>query len=343
MKRILIPFLFIFFFVFHVSFAQKTEKPLKKNKIFFAIPIDTNQIKTDLKILSSDKFEGREIGGKGIKEAAKYIANQFGTLKLKKFNNFYQKKFFAKSKTIQDSLEAFNVIGYIEGADKQLKKEFVIFSAHYDHLGISKDGIIYNGADDNASGVAGVLNIAKAIQKNKTRPKRSLIFIAFSGEEKGLLGSYNFVKDPPIPIQSVYAALNMDMIGRTDPKHDSLNIQNYIYVIGPKILGGNSVNIIEQSNKESANLNLDYSFDTFSDPNRWFFRSDHLPFAKQNRLGIRFFDGGHVDYHKTSDGIGKINFSVLFKRIELIGFLGLKLANSETEIKVDKLPENIKR
>jgi hypothetical protein len=339
--------IFILFILFVIvtlqCFSQKKDQKLEKSSLKFSIPIDTMEVKADEKFLASYELEGREISGNGIKAAAKYIATQFEGIGLRSFGNSYIQKFFAKAKSIKDSIETANVIGYIEGSDPKLKTQFIIFSAHYDHLGISKEGEVYNGADDNASGVTSVMNIAKAIQKSKVKPKRSLMFIAFSGEEKGLLGSYNFVNYPMVPINNIYAVLNMDMIGRTDPKHDSLGIRDYIYVIGPKISGGKSVKIIEQVNKESGNINLDYSFDILSDPNRWFFRSDHFPFAKQGRLGIRFFDGGHIDYHKTTDKIEKIDFELLYKRMNFIGYLGLKFASLKEEIKLEKLPDNIKR
>ncbi len=223
-----------------------------------------------------------------------------------------------------DKLIASNVLGYIEGTD--LKEDVIVISAHMDHLGKSGDKIYY-GADDDGSGTCAIMEMAAAFSKAKREghgPRRSILFIAFSGEEKGLLGSKFYVESPVFPLKNTIADLNIDMIGRVDEKH--INTPDYIYLIGSEKSKG-LYQISENVNATYTHLELDYSFNEPGDPNRFFYRSDHYNFAKNNIPVIFYFNGTHADYHKPTDTVDKINFGLLEKRARLVFLTAWSLAN----------------
>ncbi|NTV46412.1 MAG: M28 family peptidase, partial [Chlorobiales bacterium] len=167
----------------------------------------------------------------------------------------------------EDTLVSENVCGLLEGGDKNLKNEVVIFSAHYDHLGIASDGDVYNGADDNASGTSGILGLAEAFSRNPQKPRRSILFMLFSGEEKGLLGSKFYTDYPAVPLSRTFANINMDMIGRLDPKYEKLKDPNYIYVIGSDKISPELDRILKQENTATVGLTLDYTYNDDNEPN----------------------------------------------------------------------------
>ena len=257
------------------------------------------------KYLSSDKMEGRFPGTKQNNKAAKYIKNHFkkyGLLKLNK--NYYQSfKLFVKpdiNKMKSDTVTTQNVVGYIEGSDNVLKNEYIVIGAHYDHWGWGgkgsgskkKDTIaIHNGADDNASGVAGLLSILEELSNSKIKPKRSVIFVAFSGEEEGLLGSKYFVDHLPVNKDAVKVMLNMDMIGR-------LNVDQQLYMGG----AGTFPDGVDLMNKlgENSGLNLIVHAGEVGG-------SDHVSFYKSGISCIGFHTGGHPQYHTPEDDIEFIN------------------------------------
>lgn len=226
-----------------------------------------------------------------------------------------------------------NVLGYVEGSD--LKDELVVVSAHYDHLGMIGN-IVFNGADDDGSGTVAVIELAKTFEKAKREgygPRRSMLFMTVSGEEKGLLGSAYYVKNPVYPLKNTVCDLNIDMIGRIDPKHE--NNSNYIYLIGSDKLSSQLHNISENTNKTYSNLELDYTFNDENDKNRFYYRSDHYNFAKNGIPVIFYFNGVHADYHKATDKVEKINFDKMEKISRLIFFTAWELANRNERIKVD--------
>ena len=229
--------------------------------------------------------------------------------------------------------ETENVVGFFEGSDPKLKDEVVIVSGHFDHLGIDQNGDIFNGADDNASGTTGILNVAKIL--TKMEPKRSILFMAFTGEEKGLFGSTYYSKHPLVLFKKTHASVNIDMIGRIDEKYEKTDTANFLYVIGPKIMGGDLPGFVEEARKIN-NMVIDYEYDTLEDPNKYFARSDHYNFGKEKIPTAFFFNGEHEDYHKVTDKIGKIVFSALFDRIEMISYYTLLLSNSNNAVKVDR-------
>ena len=230
-----------------------------------------------------------------------------------------------------------NIIGLLGGSDSLLKDEYIVFSAHYDHVGKNVvNGDIYNGADDDGSGTCAVLEEAAAFASMKQRPKRSLVFLTVAGEEKGLLGSLYYTEHPIIPLEKTIADLNTDMIGRSDPEHEKINDSNYVYIIGADKLSTELDSISKRANNESVKLNLDYTFNDESDPHQYYRRSDHYNFAKKRVPIIFYFDGEHADYHKPTDEVEKIDFTILSKRAQLVFYTGWKLANAPKRPAVDK-------
>ncbi len=233
-----------------------------------------------------------------------------------------------------------NVAAFIKGSEKP--NEVIVISAHLDHEGI-KNGEIYNGADDDGSGTVSVLEIADAFrtaEKNGHGPKRSILFLHVTGEEKGLLGSRYYTDiDPIIPLENTVADLNIDMIGRVDPKHEEAGDDNYLYLIGSDKLSTELHNISEEINKKYINMNFDYTYNDDNDPNRFYYRSDHYNFAKNNIPVIFYFNGTHADYHKPSDTPDKIRYDLLENRTRLIFYTAWELANRADRIVVDKATE----
>jgi hypothetical protein len=226
-----------------------------------------------------------------------------------------------------------NVLGYMEGTDK--KEELIVITAHYDHEGI-QDGQIYNGADDDGSGTVAVLEMAEAFAEAKSAgftPRRSILFMTVTAEEKGLLGSEYYTQSPVFPLQSTVVNLNIDMIGRVDKAHEGN--ADYIYVIGADKLSSELHKINEEANQKYTKLNLDYTYNDPNDPNRFYYRSDHYNFAK-NRIPVAFyFNGVHDDYHRPTDDVEKINFQKMEKITRLVFHTAWELANRDQRIVVD--------
>ncbi|MBD2770351.1 M28 family peptidase [Hymenobacter sp. BT664] len=226
-----------------------------------------------------------------------------------------------------------NVLGFIEGSDK--KNDVIVLSAHHDHLGV-QNGQVFNGADDDGSGTAAIIALAEAFARAKKEghgPRRSLLFLSVTGEEKGLFGSEYYSKHPVFPLTNTEADLNVDMIGRTDPEHEGK--ADYVYVIGSDKLASELKTINEAQNKRYTRLHLDYRFDDPADPNRFYYRSDHYNFAVNKVPVAFFFNGTHADYHMETDEISKIQFDKMEKRARLIFHTAWELANREKRIVVD--------
>ncbi len=230
-------------------------------------------------------------------------------------------------------LDSENVMAFIEGTD--LKNEILVLTAHYDHLGI-KDGEIFVGADDDGSGTVAIMELAEAFinaKKEGNGPRRSILFMPLSGEEKGLLGSEYYSQNPVYPFSNIIADLNIDMIGRVDDIHR--NDSDFIYLIGSDKLSSELHQISENANKKYTNLKLDYTFNKPSDPNRFYYRSDHYNFAKHNVPIIFYFNGVHNDYHKSIDTPDKIEYNLMEKRAKLVFYTAWELANRKERIKLD--------
>ena len=227
-----------------------------------------------------------------------------------------------------------NVAGFIEGTDK--KDEYVILTGHYDHLGKRGD-VIYYGADDDGSGTSSVLEMAKAFGKAKAEgngPRRTIVFMTVSGEEKGLLGSQYYSENPLFPLDKTSVNLNTDMVGRIDPSRKNGDSTNYVYVIGEDKLSSDLPAITDEVNSKFVHLELDRKFNA-NDPNRFYFRSDHYNFAKKGVPIIFYFNGTHADYHKPTDTVDKINFDLMEKRVHLVFHTAWVMANRNDMLKRD--------
>ncbi|MBK7649457.1 MAG: M28 family peptidase [Flammeovirgaceae bacterium] len=231
-----------------------------------------------------------------------------------------------------------NILGYLEGTDK--KDEVVVVTAHYDHVGISQHAEgdkINNGADDDGSGTVAVLAIAKAFAQAKKEgngPRRSILFMTVTGEEKGLLGSEYYSEHPVYPLDKTVVDLNIDMIGRRDPQHK--DSAPYVYVIGSDRLSSELHVLSERTNKTYTNLIFDYLYNAEDHPDKIYYRSDHWNFAKKNIPIVFYFDGIHEDYHKPSDEVDKIEFDLLALRAKNVFHLAWEIANRDTRLVVDK-------
>jgi len=232
-------------------------------------------------------------------------------------------------------MQSTNVLGYLEGSD--LRDQLLVISAHYDHLG-KKDSVIYYGADDDGSGTVSLFELAAAFSKAKAAgkgPRRSILFLANSGEEKGLWGSEYYTEHPVYPLDKTTADLNIDMIGRRDPARKQGDSNNYVYIVGDDKLSTDLRLISMEMNKKYAGLELDYKFNDPRDPLRIFSRSDHYNFARRGVPIIFYFDGVHADYHQPSDTPDKINYDLLVKRAKLIFYTAWEMANRNNMLKRD--------
>ncbi len=227
-----------------------------------------------------------------------------------------------------------NVAAFLEGTDK--KDEVIVISAHLDHIGISPDGQINNGADDDGSGTVALLELAQAFSMAKAGghgPRRSLLFLNVTGEELGLFGSEYYSENPLFPLEKTVANLNIDMIGRVDEAHTEN--PRYVYLIGSDKLSSELHAIGEEVNKKYVQLDLDYTFNDANDPNRFYYRSDHYNFAKKGIPVVFYFTGVHPDYHRPGDEVHKILFDRQSEIVKLIFHTAWELANRENRIRVD--------
>ncbi len=319
-----------------VACASQQNNTHTLNATTFAKTITKVDLQSILYKLASNEFEGRRSGEAGQKLAANYLSNYYKERHISATNdsaNYFQHipKAFFKGLTDDDSE---NVVAFIRGST--LPNQYIIISAHYDHLG-KKYGRVYYGADDDASGTSAVLEIAEAFKMASDaglRPKRSIVFLNLTGEEEGLFGSKYYTENPIFPLKNTIANLNIDMIGRVDKHH--INNPNFIYLIGSDKLSSELHNISENTNSTYTHLYLDYTYNDENDPNRFYYRSDHYNFAKNNIPIIFYFNGVHDDYHQPTDTPDKINYDLLTTRAQLVFYTAWELANRSTKIKLDK-------
>jgi hypothetical protein len=227
---------------------------------------------------------------------------------------------------------SYNVAGLIEGSDSALRAETIVFSGHFDHDGVGPQGV-YNGADDNGSGTVGVVNLARAFAANPVKPKRSLLFIVFAAEERGLLGSYYYASHPLRPLATTRAQINFDMIGRNeaaDPRvltEISADTSNELGLIGTHY-SPDYREIVERHNR-AVGLNLTYKWD-FDSYNSILFRSDQYPLLLHDIPAVWWFTGFHPDYHQVTDTVEKINFEKMAKILKLAYLTGFEFADSQS-------------
>jgi len=313
----------------NLSFAQTNESEA------YLSTIESEDLRQLLYVYASDYFQGRETGELGQKRAVNFLKEFYQNrgIKAAEGTEHYYQKMNLNIKGNKVATE--NVVAIIEGSEKP--EEYLVISSHLDHIGIN-DGQINNGADDDGSGTVSMLEIAEAFQKAVTDgkgPKRSVVFLHVTGEEKGLLGSKYYTENPLYPLKNTIANLNIDMVGRTDPKRESSN-PNYIYLIGSDRLSTELHVLSEEVNKATVNLDLDYTYNAHDDPNRFYFRSDHYNFGKNNIPVIFYFNGTHEDYHKPTDTVEKIEFDLMKTRTQLIFATAWELVNRENRIKLTK-------
>ncbi|WP_179346501.1 M28 family metallopeptidase [Winogradskyella ursingii] len=293
---------------------------------------------TDLQIhveeVASDKYNGRKTGEDGHNDVCGYIRNYYISQDInapKSLPDYYQK---VPKEILPENLnDSQNIIAYIEG--EEFPDEYVFISAHSDHEGVI-NGEIYNGADDNGSGTAAVLEMAEAFSKavkDGYRPKRSIVFLHLTAEEVGLHGSRYYTQNPIFPIENTVVDLNIDMIGRVDDRHKQN--ENYIYVIGSDRVSTELHFVAQKANTTFTNLDLDYKYNAENDHNQYYYRSDHYNFALEGVPVIFFFNGEHEDYTKPSDTADKINYTLLAKRTKLIFATAWYIANADHRLEVE--------
>ena len=302
----------------------------------YANTINPSDLKAHLLELTTPENNGRRVGTEGQKQAVNYIKDQYQELDIPSpigGSDYFQD---IPSEFLGPTFKGSeNVVAYIEGST--WPDEVLIVSAHHDHLGLDDQGRVFRGADDNASGTSALLEMAEAFKLAKDNgfgPKRTILFLHLTAEEIGLHGSRYYVENPIFPLRNTIANLNIDMIGRSDKFHT--DGKPYIYLIGSDRLSMELHYISEAVNADAYNLTLDYTFNSEHDKNRYYYRSDHFNFAKNNIPVIFYFNGEHKDYHKISDTPDKIEYDLLQLRTQLIFSTAWQLANQEKRITVDR-------
>lgn len=288
---LLIPF---FLFSFLACESQVDSGPI----------VQQEQLLQDIEYLASDELEGRRTGTEGNRMAQQHIEERFETLRLMSFGDTYRHGFdFTNPRSEQEFTDAVNLIGYVEGSENP--DRFIVITAHYDHLG-EQDGEIYNGADDNASGTAGLMALARYFSDNQ--PENSILFVAFDAEEQGLSGARHFVDDSVVPLDQIALNINMDMI--------STNFKNELYAVGtyhyPFLKP-----MIEESTAD-AKINVLFGYDSDEWDQDWTMSSDHGPFHQQGVPFVYFGVEDHEHYHAPSDTFESINPEFYVQAVETI-------------------------
>ena len=292
-----------------LAIKKENGKDDASNVVFFVSPtFAADLFKTDIQTLIAAS-ESQEIND----------IKTIGNAKLK----------YKAQRVVEDMITE-NVLGFIKGSEKP--EEVLVITSHYDHLGI-RNGEVFNGADDDASGTTGLLAVMEAFseaKRNGIQPKRSILFMTVTGEEKGLLGSEYYTEHPIFPLENTVTNLNVDMIGRVDDAHSSE--REYVYLIGSDKLSQELHDLSETINDNTTGLFLDYTYNDENDPNRYYYRSDHYNFAKNNVPVIFYFNGTHKDYHQSTDTIEKIQLDVMEKRARLIFYTAWELAQRDERV-----------
>ena len=306
------------FFLLLLVFRGITVSAQDSDLPSFAASILPQGLRQHVETLSSPAMQGRETNSDGGRSAAKYIADWFAKCHLKPYTeNSYFQHFESYVQGVD--FKATNVIGYIEGYE--FKDEAIVLSAHYDHFGMW-DGISYPGADDNASGVAALLEIAVALSFMRNTgyyPRRTIVFIAFDAKEKNMSGSEYYTKHPLHAMEKTIANLNMDVLGRTDVPPEGVD-ENYVLIVGADRETSGMRDMSNHMNKSrDVGLHIDYSYygsQTFSE--LMYLISDQMNFGKYGVPVMYYTSGMHDDLYKPTDTADKINYEVLKKRAQLI-------------------------
>lgn len=292
-------------------------------------PINTitiEELRDHMFFLASDEMNGRGIGTDGFARAAHYAASQFRGAGLKPLirdaegNPTYLQSFeYTPRRKEAEPVTSWNVIAMVEGSDPALKHEFVTVGAHLDHVSPPTDAI-FNGADDNASGSTGVLEIAEAMAMSK--PRRSVLFLLYGGEEVGLVGSRYFLEHSSIPLENIVVNINLDMIGRTDSRSADTRAH---YVVGARRMCEELAELIAAVNERTVNWPLD-----FEGGEMVFTQSDHYSYFKKGIPAFFFFSGMHQHLHRPSDDPDTIEFDKMQAIAQLAYAVALEIADSDT-------------
>jgi Zn-dependent M28 family amino/carboxypeptidase len=287
--------------------------------------ITANSLRGDVSFLASDLLEGRDTPSRGLDIAGEYIASQFRRLGLEPVGDDGYFQTVVLRPEDPDSAKSRNVAGILRGSDPRLKDTYVILSAHYDHVGLAQSGDdrIFNGANDDASGTASVLEVANALASLHPRPKRSILFILFCGEEKGLRGSRYYAAHPLVPLATTVAQLNLEQLGRTDasegPHINSANVTGFDFsdMVPVLVDAGKRVGIAVTKVPEASD--------------KYFNRSDNGPLAKAgvpaHTLSVTY---DFPDYHAVGDEWQKIDYDNMAKVDQAVGIATLRLAQALT-------------
>lgn len=294
---------------------------------------DSAQIRRDIEVLAADRFEGRRTGTPGNDSAAAYLARRYASIRLEQAPGaagFLQR--FTAYEAVRGAgptaLPTQNVVGIVRGTDPALRDEYVVIGAHFDHLGRSTTGAmdpdsrdaIRNGADDNASGSAAVLALARRFARTPAR--RSILVMHFSGEEQGLLGSAWFVEHPVVPVAKLAAMLNFDMVGRL--RDDKLIVYGVATATEMKA-------VLDSANATAAPLKLSAIGDGFGP-------SDHSSFYSKDLPVLHFFTDVHPDYHRATDDADKINIAGAVRVVDLAERAARDIANRPARLTFTKAP-----
>ena len=321
------------------SVAQNAKQEKLTTVEEYAATITSKELKEMLYIYAGDDMRGRMTGSKGQKLAINYLRDYYiaqGIESALEDDTYFQRVPAEYLTRLKEPSDSENVVAFIQGSE--FPEEIIVLSAHLDHVGVDEKGNVFNGADDDGSGTIAMLEMAEAFQravKDGNGPKRSILFLHVTGEEIGLFGSRYYTENPIFPLTNTVCNLNTDMIGRIAP--DKVDTPNYIYLIGSDRLSQELHDVSAQIAKKYSDLEIDYTYNDLDDPNRFYYRSDHYNFAKNNIPVIFYFNGVHEDYHKISDTPDKIVYELMEKRTKLIFHTAWEIANREQRITADKL------
>ena len=327
-----------FMFIVRTESDENYEKFIEKYSTYFTkskMSLDDNKKKVEDKL--GVIYVSPSLAGEMFNQSHERLVKSIDDFSAGKSNALKKIKSTEVNYKLDYEIEKFkseNVLGYLEGTD--LKDELIIITSHYDHEGI-KNGEIYNGADDDGSGTVAVMDIAEAFAQAKSDgngPRRSILFMNVTGEEKGLLGSSYYTSHPIFPLENTVVNLNIDMIGRIGDRE--IETTDYVFLIGADRLSSELHAISEEMNKTYTNMYLDYTFNDEAHPERFYYRSDHWNFAKNGIPIIFYFNGVHEDYHKPTDTVDKIEFDMLQKRAHLVFYTAWEIANRDERLVIDK-------
>jgi hypothetical protein len=296
--------------------------PLSSEALAGMETITASDMKRRIEIIADDSMGGRDTPSRGLDATARYIAGEFRRLGLTPAGDTggFIQRYPIPGQNNSRRL-APNVVGILEGSDPTLKNEYIVLSAHMDHVGIGapvNGDSIYNGADDDASGTSGVLELAEALSRPGARPKRSVIFLTVSGEEHGLWGSAHFSSHSPVPIRQIVADLNIDMIGR--------NWKDTIVVIGKE--HSDLGTTLARVNRAHPELGMRAIGDIWPQEG-FYFRSDHYNFAKHGVPVLFFFNGTHADYHGPDDEPNRIDAEKASRIVRLVYLITQEVGNTQ--------------